>query len=70
VSSDVFPAPLVPRRRNVGVVALLSDARYRNEWTSIGRENAKMKAMRIARGSPDNSRESRLSGADQAILPD
>ena len=27
VSSDVFPAPLVPRRRNVGVVALLLDAR-------------------------------------------
>jgi hypothetical protein len=29
-----------------------------------------MKEMRIARGSPDNSSESRPSGADQAILPD
>jgi hypothetical protein len=27
VSNEVFPAPLVPRRRNVGVAALLPDAR-------------------------------------------
>lgn len=68
MSNKVFPAPLGPSNRKVGVTAVFLDARYRNVWSKMGNESATTKAMSIAHGSPERSRESALSGEDQSIL--